>query len=73
MSQSVFPAAHRSLHLQHLAVTRCVFTWLLGKVALHCMYGFISASNFRNLPAIQQVAVLKMLHTLKIDIFMTQI
>lgn len=37
--------------------------WMLGKVALQCMYVFISASNSRNLPAIQKVVVLKMLHT----------
>jgi len=55
---------------QHLALTSVM--WILGKVALHCMYAFISASNFRNLPAIQRVAALKMLQTLKTDTFMTQ-
>lgn len=59
-------------HPQHLAVMRYAFMWMLGKVALQCMYVFISASNSRNLPAIQKVVVLKMLHTLKTDTFMTQ-
>lgn len=43
---------------------------ILGKVALHCVYVFISASNFRNWP--YEVVVLEMLHALKIDTFMTQ-
>lgn len=59
-------------HPQHLAVMKYAFMWLLGKVALHCMYVFISASNFRNLPYRHRVVVLKMLHISKTDTFMTQ-
>lgn len=77
-AQHHWPSEYKCLPSAHLSDI-CSF-WHLGYVLLFGYLGrllctvwvFISENNFRILAVIHRVAILKVLHTLKIDIFMTQ-